>query len=379
MNSYTRFFALAALMTVFSSVGCRKTPALAETAPRAVRVATVRKDSLEKTRLYAGALEPKYKIDLSFGIGGKVASISSRADKKPITEGDIVKRGQLLAELDDTTLKLESTAASFAATSAAAEVVSSTTAAEQAVSDLTRAEKLAAAGAITQVELEKTKTASQSAKAKLDVTRAQQAAKSEQVAIAKRIEKESKLYSPIDGVIARKMVDEGERVTPSTIAFTIIDTSEMKLVFAIPDIHLSTIKLGQIIVVRAEAIADTTLAGKITQIAPVADPALRTFTVEVTLDNHEGKLRAGMVANAFLNNSEKPLHLWAPLSAVVRGTNRVLGVFVVENNRVSFRQVTISDFMGNEVQIDTGLNEAESIVIDGAALLHDGERVESMP
>lgn len=369
----------AALALLLVIAGCRRTQVGAPQPPRAVRVVAVRSDTLGATP-YAGALEPRVKLDLAFGLGGRVRSVGEKSDGALLHEGDVVTKDQILARLDDADLRRQSAAASFAASSAAAEVMAAQTAVGQADSDLARLTKLAASGSIPQTELEKAQTASLSAHARLDTLRAQSGAKLEQLAIARRLEGDASLKSPIAGVIARRMIDPGENVAPATIAFTVIDPSEMKLVFAVPDGRVGALKLGELVPVHTDALPGTPFIGKISTIHPVADPALRTFTVELSIANGDGKLRAGMVASAAIPGTDKPqAKTLVPLASVVRAPNGVLAVFVAIDGKVSLRTVTLGDLLGNEVDVRTGLRDGEQVVTDGAPFLHEGEAVEVLP
>lgn len=365
-----------ALVTV---LGCSRRPAPSPLPPRAVRVVSAREEAVHRSTPYAGGLEPKVKLDLAFGVGGRVRTLGLGAEGAPLREGDAVTKGQLLAQLDDGDLERSSRAAALAARSASAEVLAAKSAADQAESDLARIKKLVDAGALPGAELEKVETANEAAHAKLDTLRAQHGVKLEQAALARRLASDARMTSPIDGVIARRMVDPGENVAPATIAFSIIDPTEMKLVFAVPDVRIASIERGRLVPVHTQALPGTALVGRVSTIHPVADPALRTFTVELTIDNREGRLRAGMVASAALGGDDRKGGPIVPLAAVVRAADGALAVFVLEGSRALLRRVTLGDLIGNDVYVESGVRGGDRVVSDGAPYLHDGETVEVLP
>ena len=229
------------------------------------------------------------------------------------------------------------------------------------------------------VELERAETLAKAARSRTDALRAQKGSRGEQAAIARRAASDARLLCPIEGVIARRMVDAGESVGPSTIAFTVIDTSEMKLVFGVPDTRIGDVHPNDLVPVHAEARGAAPLAGRVVAIQPVADPTLRTFAVEVAVDNAGGELRAGMVASASLGTDGGPPALLVPLRSIVRRLNGKLGVFRVEGDVGRDVAVELGDLVGNDVVVRAGLATGDRIVTDGAPLLKDGERVEVLP
>jgi RND family efflux transporter MFP subunit len=374
-----RMIRIIAILLTLLLFGCGRSRAPELLPPRAVRVVIARPEASHRSTPYAGGLEPKVKLDLAFGVGGRVRAIGVNASGAPLREGDTVTKGQLLAELDNTDLKRQSSTASLAAASASAEVIAAKSAADQADADLVRIKKLVDAGVVPGVELEKVETASKAAHAKLETVRAQHGAKLEQAALARRIETDARMVSPIAGVIARRMIDPGENVVPSTIGFTVIDPTELQLVVAVPDARIGAVKIGQLVPIHTEALPGTALIGRVTTIHPVADPALRTFGVELTLDNGDGRLRAGMVASAALAGVAAKGGTLVPLASVVRAADGALAVFTLDDTRAVLRRVELGDLVGNDVVVESGVTEGDRVVSDGAPYLHGGETVVVLP
>ncbi len=350
--------------------------------PRAVRVSTARVEEPNAGTAYAGSLAPRVRLDLAFGVAGRVKALGTIRDggvDRVLREGDLVKKGTVLALLDDVDLARSASVAGLTTAAASSEIAAAEAALKQLESDLERAKKLAAAGAIGGAERDTLESAVKVARAKLEAARSQRAARSEQSAIARKAAADAKLVAPADGVIARRMIDPGESVTPITVAFSLVDTTELELEVAIPDVRISTLRLGDTIPVRSAAVPGSSFSGRVRAIHPVADPMLRTFTVEIAVPNDDGRLRAGMIASAVLGSRAEARLLLVPLASVVRGPEGGLAVFVLAGDSVSARTITAGDLVGSDVVVEQGIALGDRVVTDGAALLHDGEQVRVRP
>lgn len=351
-------------------------------APRAVRTATARVEELRPGTAYAGAFEPRLRLDLAFSVGGRIKALGKIKEggvARPLKEGDRVSKGTVLAVLDDQDLARSAAAARLAATAASSNVAAAEASMKQTEAEYDRAKKLAGAGVIATAERDNLESAVKVARAKVQAAKSERALKAEQSAIAGRVATDAVLIAPTDGIIARRMVDPGELVTPATVAFTLIDPSELELEVAIPDARVSALRVGDTVPIRTEALPGAAFAGRVRTIHPVADPMLRTFTVEIAVPNDDGSLRAGMVASAILGSRAESRLLLVPLASVVRAPRGGLGVFVLVGDSVSQREVSVGDLIGPDVVVERGIEAGDRVVTEGAALLHDGERVTERP
>src|SRR5262249_14460098 len=153
----------------------------------------------------------------------------------------------------------------------------------------------------------------------------------------------------------------------------VADTSTVKVVFGVPDTALETLKLGATQAVTAEALHGAEVIGRITRIAPVADPKSRVFEVEVTLDNPKDELKAGMVASLKLGDAtvaSAPVAV-LPLTAIVRspGHPGAFAVYVLDGTTAKLREVELGEFLGNQIPIRKGLADGEKVVVMGATLI----------
>lgn len=233
-----------------------------------------------------------------------------------------------------------------------------------------------------QARLDASQGAVRAAQAQVETARAGISGASSQVRAAEIPLEETSLKSPIDGVLIRRAVEVGQLVGPSAPpAFTIADTSKVKVVFGVPDSEVKTLQLGQRVPVRVDVLGPTPLTGRITAISPAADPRTRVFNVEVTVLNRNGKLKVGMIAT--LDLTTKRSHdegVAVPLAAVVRqGVSEhgaaVLVVTQAEGHAVArLRPVQLGSVYGNHVMV-SGIRPGEQIIAEGTNQVRDGEPV----
>jgi RND family efflux transporter MFP subunit len=373
---------IAAIIGPVLSGGCaREAPQAAP--PRAVRVVEVQPRDARGASRYTGSIMPRVQLDLAFRVGGRVAKVARPDGKgpRPLQEGDFVTRGQLLAWLDPGDLKLQAGAAAAGVSSAAAQVEAAAASLAQAESEVKRARLLFSTGSIPRAELDRAEAAYGAATANHAAAKGQQRVRAEQYALAASTVSDSRLKSPIDGIIGRRMLEEGETVSPGKPVFTLIDTSEMRVVFGVPDLLVNSLEVGRQVPVSIDALPGMTVVGTVSKISPVADPALRSYSVEVSVPNPTGSLKAGMVASVGLERDPRRSSLLVPLPAVVRGSGgRGYAVFVLDGGGVvSPRTVALGDLYDNDVVVEDGLHAGDRVVTEGAQFLRAGEKVEAMP
>ena len=116
-------------------------------------------------------------------------------------------------------------------------------------------------------------------------------------------------------------IEVGALVGVGTVGFVLGDVSAVKARFGVPDAAIATVKLGENMEFLVDAIAATMFTGRVTSLAPAADPQSRVFDVEVTIPNQDGRLRPGMIGTVALAGPAADLRqpsLTVPLSSVVR-------------------------------------------------------------
>ena len=271
------------------------------------------------------------------------AKVSGQIEKMLVVPGQQVKTGETLVQLNvrEIQAKLDEALALQ----------------DQAQNDLKRYSMLVEKRAVTQQEFDAIQTRARVAKAA--VTQAQT-----NLAYAT-------ITAPFDGVIMRKLTDVGDLASPGKPLVEMEDTKSLRLEADVPEAIVGRVEMGAKFSVRIEALPKE-LEGVVGEIAPAADPNSRTFVVKFDLPAEPG-LRAGQFGRVTIPVSETPV-LRVPASAVIERGQMEL-IFVVVDKRAHLRLVKTGKRIGDEIELVSGVDPSEQVVIDGARGLVDGQLV----
>jgi membrane fusion protein, multidrug efflux system len=289
-----------------------------------------------------GIITAADEIKLSFKAGGVIERIRVR-------EGERVAAGQTLAELMP------------------AEINAGVTQAQQlydkAQRDLERGQRLYNDQVISLEQFQNLQTQTKVAAAQLDAARFNQ--------------KWVNITAPSSGVVMRKLADDHEAVAPGQPVLVLGAAQRGYIVkAALADRELVQLKRGDAVNVTVDALPDATLKGTVTVIGGAASADNGLFPVEVTLDQSDATLVAGMVAHlSFAPSKSKDTLLYIPAGAVVSGVNNQADVFVLQGEMAKQRGVQVAFFTRDQVALQSGLQAGEQVITDGALYLSDGERV----
>lgn len=205
-----------------------------------------------------------------------------RVAKMYVDEGSRIGRGQPLLDIetDYPRLNLEK---------AQADIARAVSAEQDAQRDLARKKELIAKESIPQATFDRSE-------AMYDQAHAARQSAQAQAAIFRQQLDDATLRSPIDGVVAEKRTDVGQRLGEATVAFVLVQTSPLKLRFRVPEKELPRVRLGQNVKATVDAYPGDVFQGKVAIVGGVIDPATRSFTVDTEFANRDGKLRPGMFA-----------------------------------------------------------------------------------
>jgi membrane fusion protein (multidrug efflux system) len=248
---------------------------LAEVAA-AVEEAAEESSTLRET----GELVSPVQSDLSAKLPGRVGKVF-------VDEGARVRRGQPLLEIESDYLKLDVDRAEAALARAKA-------AEGEARRDFERKEGLLAKNSVSQAVYDRTR-------ATLDQAEAARAEAEAALALAQRKLADAVLVSPIDGIVAEKRTDVGERLGESTVAFVLVQVSPLKVRFELPERYLAEVERGQIVRVRVDPYPHEVFEGKITVVVRAVDRETRTFAVEAEIPNRDERLKPGLFARVELD------------------------------------------------------------------------------
>jgi membrane fusion protein (multidrug efflux system) len=210
------------------------------------------------------------------------AKLPGRVARMYVDEGTLIQKGQplLALETDYPRINLERADAD-AQRAAAAEA--------DAQRDLERKKELIAKDSIPRAVYDRSASTYDQAKAAHASAVAQASMYRQQIS-------DSVLRSPIDGVVAEKRTDIGQRLAEATVALVVVQTSPLKLRFRIPEKYLTQVHRGQEVKATADPYPGAVFTGRVTVVGGVIDPATRSFTVETEFPNRDGKLRPGLFA-----------------------------------------------------------------------------------
>lgn len=210
------------------------------------------------------------------------AKLPGRVGKMYVDEGSVVRKGQPVLELetDYTRINLQRAEAD-AQRAAAAEA--------DADRDLSRKKELIAKDSIPRATYDRSAST-------YDQARAAHASAVAQANMFRQQLSDSVLRSPIDGVVAEKRTDVGQRLGDATVALVVVQTSPLKLRFRVPEKYLAQVHRGQDVKATVDPYPGQLFTGKVTVVGGVIDPASRSFTVETEFANKDGKLRPGLFA-----------------------------------------------------------------------------------
>jgi len=368
-----RFVLVSSVASLVPLIACHH-DAVAPPQPAAVKVALVEHAASAAGTHYSAQINPATRLDLSFKVGGYVDSVATvpGVDGKPrlLQDGDRVRAGQQLAAIRRTDYAQKLAEAQAALAQAKVGL-------DQAELDFSRTQKLATTNAIAGAEVDAARTKRDGAAATLSGARAR--LDQAQTALS-----DTALRSPLDGIVLKRSVEVGALAAPGTVAFAVADVGSVKAAFGVPDVVLPRVHLGAALTITTEAYPGEKFEGRISLIAPSADAKSRVFEIDVTIPNADGRLRPGSVAALSLEGagdtaSAAPL---IPLSAIIRSPGHAaqFAVFVVDTTGghavVHARDVELGEYLGRVIPVKTGLTGGETVVVQGAGLLSDGESVE---
>lgn len=376
-----------------------------------VDVAIARSDSLQEDIKYNGTTRPVREVSVQPQVEGRLLSL--KADV-----GDRVAQGQIVAQLDDTTLltsvnQAQAELATLQAEVARArtQVANARTQVEQAKVELQQAHRdaarlagLARQGAIAQQQAELAQTEAQTAQqallsAQSQVSTEQQAVvaaqgrvKAQQSVLAQSRERQSYsvLTSPISGVVVSKGLEPGDLANPGSEILKIGDFSRITVEVKVSDKELSNIRVGQSVRVQLDAFKNREFLGEVARIRPVANVSSLQVPVEVTIANPKGEIGNELFARvSFSSNASQ--RVVVPQTALQEAGGRSQGageqrnpspaatVFVLTGDRqqprVQARSVTVGDRVNGKVEILSGLKPGERFVSRSGKPLKDGEPV----
>jgi len=343
-----------------------------------VTVEKVKKENLTSITSASGEVKPKKNVNISAHVAGRIIKIG-------VEEGQRVKEDDFLLKLDSVQYEAMADRDRAFISSYRAELIRAEATLKKDERYYERQKKLYDEKLISEELLE-------SANAQYEISKAQHQAILYQIDQAKAslestldILSKTVYNSPIDGIITSLRVEEGETAmigtmnNPGTILMTIADLSVMEVEVDVDETDVIGVEIGHRAEVRVDALPDQTIEGKVTEIGSsalqqtTASQESKDFKVIITLENPPESLKPGLSASADIITAEKQDVLAVPISALVlrekeekensKNDEQEEGVYVVENSRVKFFPVEKGIMGEMMIEIISGLEEGQEIVV----------------
>jgi multidrug efflux system membrane fusion protein len=317
-------------------------------APAVVRAAPIEDTVLARPVVATGTVAPADEAALGFKIGGVIARIA-------VDEGDPVRAGQTLAELD--LREIDATLARARSAAAKAE------------RDLGRARRLYADSVVPLAQLQDAETADEVARADL------------QTAVVNR--RYAVIVAPVNGVVLRREAEPGENISSGAPVLAVGSggAGPARVVeIALADRDVVALRKGDPAVARFDALPGREFAGRVTRIGASADPVTGTYSVEIALDAG-GTLAAGLVGRVEVRPARGAPTRLVPIEAVLEADGDEAAVYALspDGKHAKRHRVTVAFMDGDRVAVASGLNGASRVLTEGAAYLDDGAAVRVAP
>lgn len=186
--------------------------------------------------------------------------------------------------------------------------------------------------------------------------------------------REAAIRATIAGVVTRRHVKVGHTLNPGGVAFEMKSLLDIEAVLNVSEREMQRIRADQLARVSVDALPGSQFVGAVSRVAPEVDPTSGTFRVTVSLANADGRLKPGMFARVEVRVDQRPDALLAPLETVVVMRDRS-SIFVVEDGIAARRQVTTGYVSDGVVELLDGADEGDEVVSTGQGGLRDGTPV----
>ncbi|NGM61863.1 efflux RND transporter periplasmic adaptor subunit [Sphingobacterium sp. SGG-5] len=300
----------------------------------AVRIDTARVQAVDLSYVANGTLTPKQEVTVS-------AEASGRVVKVLVDEGSYVGAGQTLAVVEGDKLNVN--------------VANAQAVYDDAAANVQRFESAYATGGVTKQQLDQVKLQFETAKNNLRS--------------AKLTAGDVTIKTSVSGIVNARQIEPGAYVSPGTAAFEIVNVSTLKLRVNVDEKNVASLKVGQSVDVSVSVYPDKDIKGRITFIAPKSDGSLN-FPVEIEIANPGNALRAGMYGTANFGGKSAADVLVVPRTAFV-GSVSDNKVFLAKDGKAVAAEVVGGRTFGNYVEILSGLEAGDQVIISGQINVFD--------
>jgi RND family efflux transporter MFP subunit len=327
------------VLVALTSCGGKKETAQEQTVR--VKVQQIQTEAVNGEQGFSGTIEESSGTSLSFAVSGTVRRIF-------VSAGQTVGAGQLIAELDPTTLQHAYTI--------------SKTALDQAQDVYNRMKELHDAGSLPEMQWIQIENQLKTAKAS--------------EAMAKKSLADTRLTAPFSGYIASKDAEMGQVAGPGISIVKLVNIGSVKVKIAVPEDDVQRIAKGSSMKIVVPALDNREFSGLVTERGVSADPRSRTYEVKATIQNGDGQLLPGMICQAFTNYMQGAMGVFIPATLVQLDGDNKNFVWVVNGGKAVKREITISGETAQGVQVSGGLSNGDQLIVSGQQKVSNGMSVE---
>lgn len=304
-----------------------------------VRVIVVDSSREIRTTSYVGTVNPIRSIVLSAKYPGTLVSLS-------VSQGDYVKKGQVLAEIESAAVK-----SSFDMAQATL---------RQAEDGFARVKQVHGSGTIADVKMVEVET---------QVKKARSAARAARQAL-----EDCKLIAPFDGVVGEVYYTQGVEVSLLEPVLRVMDVSDLEIDFPVPEKEIGSIQVGDTVEIKVPALNDTIFNAAVTSKGMVASALSHSYTCKAHPDSSISGLLPGMVGKVYLNQDSRP-GVVIPSDIVQMDAKGKYVWIVNDDNSVERRYIGLDGFSGKGVVVASGLEPGVRLIVEGSRKVSTGMRV----
>ena len=336
--------------------------------PITVQLGAATKGDIGATMTVVGNLIGQQTVDVVPRTGGRLVSVN-------VQLGDAVRRGQLLAKLEDFEIVEQVKQAEASLEVAKATIRQREADLKVAELNFDRSKNLFQRQLLAKQALDDAESRFVAAEAQIDLAKAQAqqtAARLEELQINLG---NTRIVSPVDGFVGKRNVDPGAWVSQNAPIVSVVEISSLRLVVNVVEKDLRLVNTGDPATVEVDAYPGDFFKGQIARVSPVLDPATRTATMEVEIPNRDNRLKPGMYARVLLVIEERTGTTLVPKIAVVDFEGK-RGVWIPgDENKVQFRETKLGIEDPERIEVLDGLKPGDRIVTEGAGSLRAGDTV----
>ena len=333
------FVMAAVVLMALHSCGEKKQSAAEQTVR--VKVQQIQAETVNGEQGFSGTIEESSGASLSFAVTGTIKKVY-------VSAGQMVGAGQLIAELDPTTLQNAYTIAK--------------TSLEQVQDTYNRMKELHDAGSLPDMQWIQIENELKSAMAS--------------EAMSRKSLNDTKLYAPFSGYIASKDVEIGQNTIPGSPVVKLVSIGSVKVKISVPEDEVQRIAKGSSMRIIVPALDNRQFSGHVTERGVSADPRSRTYEVKATIQNPGNQLLPGMICQAFTNYMQGSTGVFVPANLVqLDGDNKTF-VWVVNGGRALKREIIIGNETAQGVQVSFGLVAGDQLIVSGQQKVSNGMKVE---